>query len=75
MPVVALLAGHPEMLQAVQTAIKVTQNAEKAVAFGSAAARIMEKVGPGRERGALRHACLRKSRGGLAGPTLLARPC
>lgn len=43
-PVVALLAGHPEMLQAVQTTIKVTQNAEKAVAFGSAAARIMEKV-------------------------------
>eukprot|EP00049_Salpingoeca_infusionum_P027835 m.34581 g.34581 ORF g.34581 m.34581 type:complete len:359 (-) comp9780_c0_seq2:399-1475(-) len=44
LPVIALYAGHPDMLSHVQTVTRITQNTDKAVAFASAAARILEKV-------------------------------
>ena len=44
MIVVALMAGHPKMLETCGTIIRVTQNTEKAVAYGTAYARIMEKI-------------------------------
>ena len=41
-PVVAAFAGSPELLPAVAEAVAVTQNTSAAVAFGCAAARILE---------------------------------
>eukprot|EP00042_Codosiga_hollandica_P041730 m.375273 g.375273 ORF g.375273 m.375273 type:complete len:346 (+) comp56177_c0_seq12:78-1115(+) len=43
-PVVALLAGSPLLLPTVATLVRVTQNTTDAVAFGCAAARILEKA-------------------------------
>ena len=42
MPVVALYAGHPDMIYEVEDAIRVSQDNEDAVAFGCAFARILE---------------------------------
>jgi len=41
---VARYAGKPELLAQVEAAIRVQQNNDKAVAYGSAAARILERV-------------------------------
>ena len=41
-PVVALYAGHPDMIYEVEDAIRVSQDNEDAVAFGCAFARILE---------------------------------
>lgn len=43
-PVVALLAGRPEMLERCVDAVRVIQNTDRAVAFGLAAARILEAI-------------------------------
>jgi len=43
-PIVALLAGSPDLLPTVDTVIRVTQNTYEAVGFGCAAARVLEKV-------------------------------
>lgn len=43
-PVVAALTGRPGMLDAVEEAIRVTQNTDDAVAFGMAAARVLRGV-------------------------------
>ena len=43
-PVVALLAGRPEMLERCVDAVRVIQNSDRAVAFGLAAARILEAI-------------------------------
>jgi hypothetical protein len=43
-PVVALLAGSPDLLPTVDMLIRVTQNTTEAAGFGCAAARILEKA-------------------------------
>ena len=43
-PVVALLAGRPEMLERCADAVRVIQNTDRAVAFGLAAARLLEAI-------------------------------
>ena len=43
-PVVALLAGDPEMLPTVDTAVRVVQNTDKAAAFACGFARVLEKL-------------------------------
>lgn len=43
-PVVALLAGRSEMLERCADAVRVIQNTDRAVAFGLAAARILEAI-------------------------------
>ncbi len=42
--VVALHAGSPDLLPTVEKFVRVTQNTDDAVAFGCAAARILEKA-------------------------------
>lgn len=42
-PLVALYAGHPEMLQKVEAGLRVLQESDMAVASGMAAARILEQ--------------------------------
>lgn len=48
-PVVALMAGDPEMLKAVDTAVRVVQNTEKASAFACGFARVLEQLVLGTE--------------------------
>ena len=43
-PVVALLAGRPEMLARAKDAIRVIQNHDRAEAFGLASARLLESI-------------------------------
>ena len=43
-PVVARYAGHPDMLQKVEAAVRVTQNNDKAVEHGVMGAKILEAV-------------------------------
>ena len=43
-PIVALKAGSPDLYPLLDNAIRVVQNDNKAVAFGMAVARILEKV-------------------------------
>lgn len=43
-PVVALLAGDPNMLPTVDTAVRVVQNTDKAAAFACGFARVLEKL-------------------------------
>ena len=43
-PVVALLAGRPDMLERCADAVRVIQNTDRAVAFGLAAARLLEAI-------------------------------
>ena len=47
LPVVAMLAGHPEMLQAVNNAVRVTQDNDAAAAFGLTFARYGASGGGG----------------------------
>lgn len=43
-PVVALLAGDPNLLPTVDTAVRVVQNTDKAAAFACGFARVLEKL-------------------------------
>ena len=43
-PLVALLAGQPALLPTVDTAVRVTQNTDKASAFACGFARVLEKL-------------------------------
>ena len=43
-PVVALLAGDPNMLPTVDMAVRVVQNTDKAAAFACGFARVLEKL-------------------------------
>merc|ERR1712232_934922 len=47
-PIVAALAGEPNMLSEVESLVRVTQNTDDAVAFASAGARILNHVIQGR---------------------------
>ena len=43
-PLVALLAGQPTLLPSVDTAVRVSQNTDKAAAFACGFARVLEKL-------------------------------